>query len=185
MKYRGRHIPRKTPTNIRGYIITVGEQLGILKISRKFRGKSRCRRYSVGISSVLIFMAEKRFEYRYATEEELEELKQREFSGWMFTYVSAGMTRGETFDDWIREMVRGAEYVVKSYPRFVLEDMHSQLKRGDVRVRLMMLAFVLHLEMLYTTETYGRLWKSSIWAWLECAVLFSIVIGTTTLQIEV
>jgi len=28
------------------------------------------------------------------------------------------MTRGETFDDWIREMVRGAEYVVKSYPRF-------------------------------------------------------------------
>jgi len=36
-----------------------------------------------------IFMAEKRFEYRYATEEELEELKQREFSGWMLTYVSA------------------------------------------------------------------------------------------------
>ncbi|KAF3500608.1 hypothetical protein F2Q69_00045616 [Brassica cretica] len=36
----------------------------------------------------------------------------------MLTYVSAGMTRGETFDDWIREMVRGAEYVVKSYPRF-------------------------------------------------------------------
>ncbi|CAN6885679.1 unnamed protein product, partial [Brassica oleracea var. botrytis] len=65
-----------------------------------------------------IFMAEKRFEYRYATEEELEEMKQRDFSGWMLTYVSAGMTRGETFDDWIREMVRGAEYVVKSYPRF-------------------------------------------------------------------
>ncbi|KAF3586654.1 hypothetical protein F2Q69_00031406 [Brassica cretica] len=63
-------------------------------------------------------MAEKRFEYRYATEEELEELKQREFSGWMLTYVSAGMTRGETFDDWIREMVRGADYVVKPYPRF-------------------------------------------------------------------
>ena len=37
----------------------------------------------------MIFMAEKRFEYRYATEEELEELKQREFSGWMFTYVIA------------------------------------------------------------------------------------------------
>uniref|UniRef100_A0A0D3BEA6 Uncharacterized protein n=1 Tax=Brassica oleracea var. oleracea TaxID=109376 RepID=A0A0D3BEA6_BRAOL len=53
-----------------------------------------------------IFMAEKRFEYRYATEEELEELKQREFSGWMLTYVSAGMTRGEAFDDWIREMVQ-------------------------------------------------------------------------------
>ncbi|WZZ71605.1 hypothetical protein YC2023_082975 [Brassica napus] len=51
-----------------------------------------------------IFMAEKRFEYRYATEDELEEMKQREFSGWMFTYVSAGLARGETFDDWIREM---------------------------------------------------------------------------------
>ena len=34
-------------------------------------------------------MAEKRFGYRYATEEELEEMKQREFAGWMFTYVSA------------------------------------------------------------------------------------------------
>ncbi|WZZ48888.1 hypothetical protein YC2023_048995 [Brassica napus] len=31
-------------------------------------------------------MAEKRFEYRYATEDELEEMKQREFTGWMFTY---------------------------------------------------------------------------------------------------
>ena len=30
------------------------------------------------------------------------------------------MTRGETFDDWIREMVRGAGYVVKSYPRFCI-----------------------------------------------------------------
>ena len=53
MKYRGNHIPRKTPTNIRGYIIAVREPLGILKIPRKFRGKSRCHRYSVGISSVL------------------------------------------------------------------------------------------------------------------------------------
>lgn len=33
-------------------------------------------------------MAEKRLEHRYATEEELEQLKQREFAGWMFTYVS-------------------------------------------------------------------------------------------------
>ncbi|CAN7055525.1 unnamed protein product, partial [Brassica oleracea var. botrytis] len=65
-----------------------------------------------------IFMAEKRFEYRYATEDELEEMKQREFSGWMFTYVSAGLARGETFDDWIREMVVGPNFVVKSYPRF-------------------------------------------------------------------
>ncbi|XP_056852429.1 uncharacterized protein LOC130501611 [Raphanus sativus] len=65
-----------------------------------------------------IFMAEKRFEYRYATEAELEEMKQREFAGWMFTYVSAGLARGETFDDWIREMVVGPNYVVKSYPRF-------------------------------------------------------------------
>nr|VDC93715.1 unnamed protein product [Brassica oleracea] len=65
-------------------------------------------------------MAEKRFEYRYVTEEELEELKHREFSGWMFTYVSAGMTRGETFDDWIREMVRGAEYIMEiKYPDMV------------------------------------------------------------------
>ncbi|KAG5378495.1 hypothetical protein IGI04_026337 [Brassica rapa subsp. trilocularis] len=63
-------------------------------------------------------MAEKRFEYRYATEDELEEMKQREFAGWMFTYVSAGLARGETFDDWIREMVVGPNFVVKSYPRF-------------------------------------------------------------------
>ncbi|KAG5394101.1 hypothetical protein IGI04_024064 [Brassica rapa subsp. trilocularis] len=60
---------------------------------------------------------EKRFEYRYATEDELEEMKQREFAGWMFTYVSARLARGETFDDWIREMVVGPNFVVKSYPR--------------------------------------------------------------------
>ncbi|KAG5415053.1 hypothetical protein IGI04_002620 [Brassica rapa subsp. trilocularis] len=42
----------------------------------------------------------------------------REFGGWMFTYVSAGLARGETFDDWIREMVVGPNFVVKSYPRF-------------------------------------------------------------------
>ena len=34
-------------------------------------------------------MAEKRFEYRYATEDELEEMKQRDFARWMFIYVSA------------------------------------------------------------------------------------------------
>uniref|UniRef100_A0A0D3CZ68 Uncharacterized protein n=1 Tax=Brassica oleracea var. oleracea TaxID=109376 RepID=A0A0D3CZ68_BRAOL len=34
-----------------------------------------------------IFMAEKGFEYRYTTEEELEELKQREFFGCMLTYA--------------------------------------------------------------------------------------------------
>lgn len=33
-------------------------------------------------------MAEKRFEYRHATEEELEALKMREFAGWLHTYVS-------------------------------------------------------------------------------------------------
>ncbi|KAG5388796.1 hypothetical protein IGI04_030337 [Brassica rapa subsp. trilocularis] len=54
---------------------------------------------------------EKRFEYRYATEDELEEMKQREFAGWMFTYVSAGLARGETFDDWICEMVVGPNFV--------------------------------------------------------------------------
>ncbi|KAL0836631.1 hypothetical protein Bca101_088521 [Brassica carinata] len=36
-----------------------------------------------------IFMAEKRYEYRYATEDKLEEMKQREFSGWMFTYKTS------------------------------------------------------------------------------------------------
>ena len=34
-------------------------------------------------------MAEKRFEYIYATDDELEEMMQKEFGGWMFTYVSA------------------------------------------------------------------------------------------------
>ena len=32
--------------------------------------------------------------------------------------MSAGLARGETFDDWIREMVVGPKFVVKSYPRF-------------------------------------------------------------------
>ena len=32
--------------------------------------------------------------------------------------MSAGLARGETFDDWIREMVVGPNFVVKSYPRF-------------------------------------------------------------------
>ncbi|KAG5391639.1 hypothetical protein IGI04_021602 [Brassica rapa subsp. trilocularis] len=54
----------------------------------------------------------------YEHEDELEEMKQREFGGWMFTYVSDGLARGETFDDWIREMVVGPNFVVKSYPRF-------------------------------------------------------------------
>ncbi|KAF3585386.1 hypothetical protein F2Q69_00028151 [Brassica cretica] len=101
----------------RGNIIAVGEPLGDFT---KFRGNSDELAFSVGIPSEFprIFMAEKRFEYRYATEDELEEMKQREFSGWMFTYVSAGLARGETFDDWIREMVVGPNFVVKSYPRF-------------------------------------------------------------------
>ncbi|KAL0824703.1 hypothetical protein Bca101_048380 [Brassica carinata] len=34
----------------------------------------------------VIFMAEKRFEYRYVTEDELEVMKQREFARWMFIY---------------------------------------------------------------------------------------------------
>ncbi|KAG5400687.1 hypothetical protein IGI04_015294 [Brassica rapa subsp. trilocularis] len=56
---------------------------------------------------------------RLLTEEyQQEEMKQREFGGWMFTYVSDGLARGETFDDWIREMVVGPNFVVKSYPRF-------------------------------------------------------------------
>ncbi|KAG5389854.1 hypothetical protein IGI04_031395 [Brassica rapa subsp. trilocularis] len=45
-------------------------------------------------------------------------MKQREFGGWMFTYVSTGLARGEIFDDWIHEMVVGPNFVVKSYPRF-------------------------------------------------------------------
>ena len=32
--------------------------------------------------------------------------------------MSAGLARGETFDDWIREMVVGPNFIVKSYPRF-------------------------------------------------------------------
>ncbi|KAG5376100.1 hypothetical protein IGI04_040696, partial [Brassica rapa subsp. trilocularis] len=55
---------------------------------------------------------------RLLTEEYQQEMKQREFGGWMFTYVSAGLARGETFDDWIREIVVGPNFVVKSYPRF-------------------------------------------------------------------
>nr|VDD14131.1 unnamed protein product [Brassica oleracea] len=78
-------------------------------------------------------------------------------------------------------MVVGPKFVVKSYPRFCTRGYAFTTRRGDVRVRLMMLAFVLHQEMMYTTDTYMRFWKSSIWAWLDCAVLFSIVIGTTTL----
>uniref|UniRef100_A0A0D3DK07 Uncharacterized protein n=1 Tax=Brassica oleracea var. oleracea TaxID=109376 RepID=A0A0D3DK07_BRAOL len=66
----------------------VGEPLGILKIPRKFRGNSEERAVAVGNPSEFprIFTAEKRLEYRYTTEEELEELKLREFSGWMLTY---------------------------------------------------------------------------------------------------
>ena len=32
--------------------------------------------------------------------------------------MSAGLARGEIFVDWIREMVVGPNFVVKSYPRF-------------------------------------------------------------------
>ena len=33
-------------------------------------------------------MAEMRFTYRHATEEELEQLKLKEFAGWLLNYVS-------------------------------------------------------------------------------------------------
>ncbi|KAF3489116.1 hypothetical protein F2Q69_00055557 [Brassica cretica] len=39
MKYRGNHIPRKTPTNIRGYIIAVREPLGDFKNSEEIPRK--------------------------------------------------------------------------------------------------------------------------------------------------
>uniref|UniRef100_A0A0D3CU86 Uncharacterized protein n=1 Tax=Brassica oleracea var. oleracea TaxID=109376 RepID=A0A0D3CU86_BRAOL len=69
-----------------------------------------CKHIWSPTAKMFFSMREKRFEYRYATEDELGELKQREFSGWMLTYVSAGMTRGETFDDWIHEMVCYIKY---------------------------------------------------------------------------
>ncbi|WZZ77876.1 hypothetical protein YC2023_098448 [Brassica napus] len=106
-KFRGKIGSSEKTDEFRGNIIAVGEPLGDFT---KFQGNSDELAFSVGISS--------RFEYRYATEDELEEMKQREFTGWMFTYVSAGLARGETFDDWIREMVVGPNFVVKSYPRF-------------------------------------------------------------------
>ncbi|WZZ59969.1 hypothetical protein YC2023_060076 [Brassica napus] len=57
-------------------------------IPTEFRGNINPSEYSEEIPRKNgIFMAEKRFEYRYATEDELEEMKQREFTGWMFTYV--------------------------------------------------------------------------------------------------
>uniref|UniRef100_A0A0D3BL68 Uncharacterized protein n=1 Tax=Brassica oleracea var. oleracea TaxID=109376 RepID=A0A0D3BL68_BRAOL len=53
-------------------------------------------------------MAEKRFEYRYATEDELEEMKQREFSGWMFTYFMIIYTKISqwSYDDQTRPRQR-------------------------------------------------------------------------------
>ncbi|WZY98466.1 hypothetical protein YC2023_070795 [Brassica napus] len=48
MKYRGNNIPRKTPTNIRGYIIAATEPLGDFK---KFRGNSEEKQVFLGISS--------------------------------------------------------------------------------------------------------------------------------------
>ncbi|KAF3544097.1 hypothetical protein DY000_02003962 [Brassica cretica] len=58
-----------------------------------------------------IFMAEKRFEYRYATEEELEELKQREFSGWMLTYGFCFLGKASEYSEEIpRKSKRSSEF---------------------------------------------------------------------------
>ena len=88
------------------------------------------------------------------------------------------MARGETFDDWIREMVVVPKFVVKSYPRFCTRGyaFTTQKKRRSSTT---------YDAGVCSASGYVRFWKSSIWAWLDCDVLFSIVIGTTTLQIEV
>ena len=41
MKYRGNNIPRKTPTNIRGYIIAATEPLGDFKNSEEIPRDNR------------------------------------------------------------------------------------------------------------------------------------------------
>ncbi|KAF3556198.1 hypothetical protein F2Q69_00015004 [Brassica cretica] len=63
-------------------------------------------------------MRELRLTYTHATEEELEQLRQNGFVRWLFNYVTESLTRGEVFDDWICEFVRGLNYVVKSYPKY-------------------------------------------------------------------
>ncbi|WZZ49982.1 LOW QUALITY PROTEIN: hypothetical protein YC2023_050089 [Brassica napus] len=85
-KFRGNLCSSEKTDEFRGNTIAVGEPLGDFT---KFRGNSDELAFSVGIPSEFprIFMAEKQFEYRYATEDKLEEMKQREFTGWMFTYV--------------------------------------------------------------------------------------------------
>ncbi|KAF2614948.1 hypothetical protein F2Q70_00009808 [Brassica cretica] len=62
-------------------------------------------------SSTRIFMAEKRFEYRYATEEELEKLKQRKFSGWMLTYGFCFLGKASEYSEEIpRKSKRSSEF---------------------------------------------------------------------------
>ncbi|KAF2586874.1 hypothetical protein F2Q70_00036060 [Brassica cretica] len=63
-------------------------------------------------------MAALRLTYIHATEEELQQLRHEGFAVWLLNYVTEGLARGEVFDDWILEFVRGPNYVVKSYPKY-------------------------------------------------------------------
>ncbi|XP_048610906.1 uncharacterized protein LOC125585601 [Brassica napus] len=56
--------------------------------------------------------------HRHATDDELQQLRHNGFAAWLLSYVNDGLARGFVFDDWIREFVRGPNFVVKSYPKY-------------------------------------------------------------------
>ncbi|KAF2581183.1 hypothetical protein F2Q68_00002953 [Brassica cretica] len=80
-------------------------------------------RFSVALILCLLrlsakYMAEMCSQYRDATEDQLEHLKQNQFAGWLSKYVAHCLDCGPHIDDWLREFVYGPDYVAKSYPRY-------------------------------------------------------------------
>ncbi|KAL0731188.1 hypothetical protein Bca4012_027282 [Brassica carinata] len=96
-------------------------------------------------------MAELRMTHRHATEDELQQLRHNGFAAWFLSYVDDGLAKGFVFDDWIREIVRGPNFVVRSYPKYCTRG--YAFTRKVLTPTHMMLVFRLLPVMMSTTAT--------------------------------
>ncbi|CAE5974898.1 unnamed protein product [Arabidopsis arenosa] len=63
-------------------------------------------------------MAVVRSYYPEFTEDQIVDLKEKEFSSWLQYYVSDGVSKGQSFPTWLLEFSNGPNYIAKSYPRY-------------------------------------------------------------------
>ncbi|KAF2561722.1 hypothetical protein F2Q70_00015973 [Brassica cretica] len=112
-------------------------------------------------------MAELRLTYKHTTKEDLEQLRHNGFVGWLLNYVKCSMIG---YASLCGDQTMWSNHI----QNMVLEDTHSQGK--VILGQLMMLVFRLHPVTMCTTATLTIFWKFSILVWLDCGVLYSVVI---------